>query len=145
MIRTIAEIFLECGDWEQTRERVLSENSLQARSSSSNNRMEMEFRKRLKTLTSKQLEVLAPRTGKTVRGASLSNKFWGKPYVDARTYLKTGLNPTVADDFAVDLIDHILGNIGRQVTHPLQITGNRQIVDQPVEAGRVRADRLFDL
>ena len=57
--RIIAEIFIECGDWEQTRERVLSENSLQARSSSSNNRMEMEFRKRLQTLTAKQLDVLA--------------------------------------------------------------------------------------
>lgn len=57
--RIIAEIFLECGDWELTRERVLNENALQSSSATSARRNEMEFRKRLQTLTRHQIEILA--------------------------------------------------------------------------------------
>ena len=58
LARIIAEIFLACGDWKLTKEKVLKENSLQSSSVSSASRMEIEFRKRLQTLTQRQLEVM---------------------------------------------------------------------------------------
>lgn len=57
--RIIAEIYLNCGDWEQTRQQVVKSNALQARSESSAIRMERELRQRLQTLTRQQLEILA--------------------------------------------------------------------------------------
>lgn len=57
--RIIAEIYLDCGDWKLTKEKALSGNALQSRSASSASRMEIEFRKRLQTLTRQQMEILA--------------------------------------------------------------------------------------
>jgi len=59
LARIVAETYLECGDWEETRHRVLDKNSLQARSPASGIRMEREMRQRLQTLTRDQLEIVA--------------------------------------------------------------------------------------
>jgi len=59
LARIVAEIYLACGDWNQTREKVISNNALQTRSQSSAARMEIEFRHRLQTLTPRQIEILA--------------------------------------------------------------------------------------
>lgn len=59
LARIIAEIYLSCGKWEETRRQVLAENALQARSPASGVRMEREIRQRLETLTPAQIEVLA--------------------------------------------------------------------------------------
>lgn len=62
LARIIADIFLETGDWNATRNQVLSTNALQSRASSSAIRMEQELRKRLQTLTHQQLVLLAQAT-----------------------------------------------------------------------------------
>ncbi len=59
LARIVAEIYLENGDWKQTRKKVISDNALQARSPSSAARMEIEFRHRLQTLSPRQIEILA--------------------------------------------------------------------------------------
>ncbi len=59
LARIVAEIFLECGgDWTLARERVLKGNALQASSATSSRRTEMELRKRLQTLTPRQIAIL---------------------------------------------------------------------------------------
>jgi len=57
--RIIAEVYLTCGDWEQTKKTVVFENALQARSSTSGSRLEREIRPRLQLLTRSQVEILA--------------------------------------------------------------------------------------
>ena len=59
LVRIVAEKYLLCGDWEQTKKQIRSTNALQARTPSSSERMEREFRQRLQKLTSRQLEILA--------------------------------------------------------------------------------------
>lgn len=59
LARIVAEIYLDSGDWTQARRRVISENALQSRTSSSTVRMEREFRQRLQTLTHRQIKILA--------------------------------------------------------------------------------------
>lgn len=59
LARIVAEIYLDCGDWEITKKRVLSENYLQSKSPSSAVRMEREFRQRIQVLTHRQIEILA--------------------------------------------------------------------------------------
>lgn len=62
LARIMAEIYLDFGEWEQTKKRVIIENALQSRTSSSAVRMEREFRQRLQTLTQRQIEILAAAT-----------------------------------------------------------------------------------
>ncbi|OGG52262.1 MAG: hypothetical protein A3F84_09095 [Candidatus Handelsmanbacteria bacterium RIFCSPLOWO2_12_FULL_64_10] len=59
LARIIAEAFLACGDWGQARQRVLTENTLQARTPASAIRMEREIRQRIETLSRRQIEILA--------------------------------------------------------------------------------------
>lgn len=59
LARIVAETYLDCGDWQEARERILAENLLQARSRGSAVRMEGEMRHRLQTLTREQLEIVA--------------------------------------------------------------------------------------
>lgn len=59
LARIIAEDFLETGDWELTKKRVLASNALQARSRNSAVRLERELRQRLQVLTPEQLALLA--------------------------------------------------------------------------------------
>ena len=59
LARIVAECYLELGGWPLVRERILSENALQCRSSGSAVRLERELRQRLQTLTQGQLELLA--------------------------------------------------------------------------------------
>ena len=58
LARIVAQAYLDCGDWERARERVLAQNLLQARSPLSAIRMEREIRQRLQTLTPQQLYIL---------------------------------------------------------------------------------------
>lgn len=58
LMRVMAEVFAEAGDWTLTKERVLSANLLQANSHTTLLRFERELRGRLKTLTYKQLRLL---------------------------------------------------------------------------------------
>ena len=59
LARIIAEAYLSCGDWDETKEKVLKDNALQARSTASAVRMEREIRQRIQTLTPQQIELLA--------------------------------------------------------------------------------------
>jgi len=59
LARIVAEAFLEVEDWELAKQKILSQNLLQARSQHSAVRIEREFRQRLQTLTHAQLKVLA--------------------------------------------------------------------------------------
>jgi hypothetical protein len=59
LARIVAEIYLDCGDWELTKIKVLGDNALQSRSASSASRNEIELRKRLQTLTRQQMEILS--------------------------------------------------------------------------------------
>ena len=59
LARIVAETYLESGDWDEARRRILDDNLLQARSRGSAVRMEGEIRQRLQTLTREQLEVAA--------------------------------------------------------------------------------------
>lgn len=55
----LAETYLSYGNWEDAKEKVLTDNVLQARSKSSAVRMEREIRQRTQTLTPPQIELLA--------------------------------------------------------------------------------------
>jgi len=59
LARIVAEAYLDCRDWDLTRQRVLEQNALQSRTASSRIRMEREIRQRIQTLTSPQIEILA--------------------------------------------------------------------------------------
>lgn len=59
LARIVAECYLNNGDWHLTKERVLSTNALQCRTSTSGIRLERELRHRLATLTHNQLELLS--------------------------------------------------------------------------------------
>jgi hypothetical protein len=59
LARIVAETYLDCGDWQEARRRILDDNLLQARSRGSAVRMEGEMRQRLQTLTREQMEILA--------------------------------------------------------------------------------------
>lgn len=62
LVRIVAEEFLATGDWELTRNRILSSNALQCRSSNSGVRLERELRQRLRHLTNEQLVIAATAT-----------------------------------------------------------------------------------
>lgn len=59
LARIVAEAFIACCDWDQTKQNVLADNALQSRSPASAIRMERELRQRLQTLTLQQIEILA--------------------------------------------------------------------------------------
>jgi hypothetical protein len=59
LARIVAEIYLASGDWHQAKQRILTENALQARTPASAIRMEREIRQRLETLSQRQIEILA--------------------------------------------------------------------------------------
>jgi hypothetical protein len=59
LARIIAENYLTERNWDVARRRVLSSNALQCRTSSSAVRLERELRQRLKTLTQRQILLLA--------------------------------------------------------------------------------------
>ena len=62
LARIVVEHFLAVRDWEKTKEHILSTNALQCRSASSAERLELELRKRLETLSDEQLTLLAQAT-----------------------------------------------------------------------------------
>jgi len=62
LVRILAEYYLQAGDWELAKQRVLATNSLQCRSAASAIRLERELRQRLKTLTRDQLIFLTHAT-----------------------------------------------------------------------------------
>lgn len=59
LARIVAEVYLDCSDWDEAKNRILENNLLQARTRSSAIRMEREFRQRLQTLSLRQIEILA--------------------------------------------------------------------------------------
>jgi hypothetical protein len=59
LARIVAGAFVLFGDWEIARANVLAGNSLQAKTPAGAQRMERELRQRLKTLTPRQLHILA--------------------------------------------------------------------------------------
>lgn len=62
LARIVAEHYLTTGNWDLTREAILSSNALQCRSASSAVRLEREMRQRLGTLTHDQLFLAARAT-----------------------------------------------------------------------------------
>jgi hypothetical protein len=60
--RIVAEHYLQDGDWNGAKRRILANNALQSRTTSSASRLESELRHRLSTLTRGQLELLADAT-----------------------------------------------------------------------------------
>jgi 2-phosphoglycerate kinase len=60
--RVVAECYLAAGNWDQARERILSSNALQSGSRRTAERMELEFRQRLQTLSEGQLILLSKAT-----------------------------------------------------------------------------------
>lgn len=62
LARIVAESYLNTGDWDLARNRILSSNALQCRSASSAVRLERELRQRLGTLTHVQITLLAQAT-----------------------------------------------------------------------------------
>lgn len=62
LARIVAECYLEVGDWDLARARILSSNALQCRSAGSAVRLERELRQRLETLTLGQITLLAQAT-----------------------------------------------------------------------------------
>lgn len=62
LARIVAESYLEQGDWDLTKNRILTTNALQSRSASSAVRVERELRQRLETLTHDQIVLLAQAT-----------------------------------------------------------------------------------
>lgn len=59
LARTVAEFYLAANDWNIAKNRILTTNALQCRTSSSAVRLERELRQRLAKLTHKQLTLLA--------------------------------------------------------------------------------------
>lgn len=62
LARIVAESYLAAGDWDIAKERVLSTNALQCRTSGGGERQERELRLRLMRLTQEQLMLLAHST-----------------------------------------------------------------------------------
>jgi hypothetical protein len=62
LARIVAEYYLELGDWDLAKARILSSNALQCRSTGSAIRLERELRQRLETLTGDQIKLLAQAT-----------------------------------------------------------------------------------
>lgn len=62
LARIVAEYYLEDGNWDLAKDRTLSNNALQCRSSSSAIRLERELRQRLETLTHDQIAFFAQAT-----------------------------------------------------------------------------------
>lgn len=59
LARIVAECYLEEGNWDSVKERILVTNALQTRSEKTAVRLEREMRQRLSTLSQRQLEILA--------------------------------------------------------------------------------------
>ena len=62
LARVVADHYLANGNWEVTKQQVLSTNALQCRSAASAIRMERELRQRLRCLTKQQIILLAKST-----------------------------------------------------------------------------------
>jgi len=62
LARILADHYLELGDWNLAKDRALSANALQCRSTGSAIRLERELRQRLETLTINQITLLAQAT-----------------------------------------------------------------------------------
>ena len=62
LARIVAEHYMQTGNWDMTKVRILSSNALQCRSVNSAVRMERELRKRLKCLTDRQIAILTQAT-----------------------------------------------------------------------------------
>lgn len=62
LARILADHYLELGDWNLAKDRALSANALQCRSTGSAIRLERELRQRLETLTIDQITLLAQAT-----------------------------------------------------------------------------------
>lgn len=83
LARIVAEGFLELGDWDASRERILAGNLLQARSRASAIRREQEFRLRLQTLTRGQLRILAEETADARRAIAWLSVLKHSPFLFA--------------------------------------------------------------
>jgi hypothetical protein len=59
LARIVADFYLENGDWELAKERILSLNALQCRTNAGAERQEREIRRRLRCLTRDQIALLA--------------------------------------------------------------------------------------
>ncbi|MEY2598615.1 MAG: hypothetical protein RLZZ142_874 [Verrucomicrobiota bacterium] len=59
LTRIMAEAFTNEGTWQKAKTRVLTQNAFQARTAKSSSRIEAELRRRLSSLTPRQLELLA--------------------------------------------------------------------------------------
>jgi hypothetical protein len=81
LARIVAEIYLDCGDWQEVRRRVLNDNLLQARSRGSAVRMEGEIRQRLQTLTRDQLVILAEAPADSRRAVAWLSVLKRNPFV----------------------------------------------------------------
>jgi len=68
LARIVAECYLATGNWDLTKDRILSSNALQCQSANSAIRLERELRQRLRTLTHDQVSLLARATAED-RGA----------------------------------------------------------------------------
>jgi Putative inner membrane protein (DUF1819) len=81
LARIVAETYLNCGDWQEVRRRVLDDNLLQARSRGSAVRMEGEIRQRLQTLTRGQLVILAEASADSRRAVAWLSVLKLNPFV----------------------------------------------------------------
>lgn len=59
LARIVAEIYIQTGNWDETKRRTLSDNLLQARSKATAIRFERELRNRLQMLSPSQINILA--------------------------------------------------------------------------------------
>ncbi len=62
LVRIVAEHYLNAGDWDTAKKRVLAGNALQCRSSTSSVRLERELRQRLQCLTETEITLLVRST-----------------------------------------------------------------------------------
>jgi len=62
LARIVAECYLQAGDWDLAKDRVLASNALQCRTTAGAERQEREMRRRLVCLTKDQITLLAHAT-----------------------------------------------------------------------------------
>ncbi|MEO8350696.1 MAG: DUF1819 family protein [Chthoniobacteraceae bacterium] len=115
--RIVAEEFLSEGGWEAAKRRILRDNALQARTTSSLKRMEREFRNRLESLTPDQLRMLAngpveQRTAMSWLGSLKHTKFIWDFVVDCLRSKLAELEPTLRHSDYENFVSE------RLATHP---------------------------
>lgn len=103
----VAEVYLNCKDWDQTKKNILENNLLQSRTTSRTIRILRELIQRLKSLTDTQLELL-------VDGNNLEKKYllW----------------------FAVCKTYEILEEFSREVVHEKYLARNLRLTDLDYDA-----------